>query len=211
MITTKKSFTVALLLVVSVAAMFGIASQQQISAEETEENQYVTGNDVKIYTEFNFRNAVDRSNGFQIYHQISGFDRINDSASFTLSGVVDYDRAHLYEAADRTFVRGVTNLQHDYGQFDVDIHLQKDDISFRIFEYKDCSIVDYTVDTLFDKEEGWTTSKGFTTVDEFEFECNGYNPVNPLFESIGSDGIAKASTQSSMDLRDTQTWSDSYR
>ena len=211
MTTTKKSFAIASLLAVSVAAMFGIASQQQISAEETEEKQYVTGNDVKIYTEFTFRDAVEQSNGFQIYHQVSGFDRVNDSAAFTLSGVVDYDRAYLYEAADMTFVRGITNTQHDYGQFDVVVHLQKDDISFRSFEYTDCSITDYKVDTMFDKEEGWTTSKGFTTIDEFEFECNGYDPINPLFDPIGSNDVGKANAQSSMNLRDTQTWSDNFR
>lgn len=211
MTTTKKSFAIASLLAVSVAAMLGIASQQQISAEESDERQYVTGNDVKIYTEFTFRDAVEQSNGFQIYHQVSGFDRINDSAAFMLSGAVDYDRVYLYKAADMTSIRGVTNIQHNYGQFDVDVHLQKDGISFRSFEYTDCSIVDYKVDTLFDKEEGWTTSKGFTTVDEFEFECNGYSPINPLFDSMGSNVVDKTNTQSSMDLTDTQTWSDNYR
>jgi hypothetical protein len=211
MTTTKKSFAIASLLAVSVAAMFGIVSQQQISAEESDERQYATGNDVKIYTEFIFRDAVERSNGFQIYHQVSGFDRINDSATFTLSGVVDYDRTYLYEAADMTFVRGITNTQHDYGQFDVNVHLQKDGISFRSFEYTDCSIIDYKVDTLSDKEEGWTTSKGFTTIDEFEFGCNGYRPINPLFDSMESNDVSKASTQSSMDLKDTQSWSENYR
>ena len=169
------------------------------------------GNDVTIRTEFTFRDAVERSDGFQIFKQVSGFDRTSGSTAFNLAGAVNYDRMYLYEAADMTFQRGVTNIQHNYGQFDVDIYLQKDGTTFRHFEYSNCNIVDYTVDTMFDKEEGWTTSKGFTTIDEFEFECNGYMPHNPLFESMNAADRYKASTESSMDLRDTQSWSDVYK
>ena len=209
MTTKKKQLFFALVLTVSVVTLLGI-SQQQISAEETDEKQYVRGNDVEIYTVFSFRDAVEESGSFQIFEQISGFDRINESATFKLEGAVNYDRMYLYEAADMTFVRGLANTQHDYGQFGVDVYLQKDGVTFRQFEYSDCRISDYHVSTESDKEEGWTTSKGFTTIDEFEFECNGYAPSNPLFEQMKSDG-SKADTQSSMDLRDTQTWTDSYK
>ena len=210
MTTIKKKFILASLLTVSLVTLFGV-TQQQISAEETDEKQYVRGNDVTIRTEFTFRDAVERSDGFQIFKQVSGFDRTSDSTAFNLAGAVNYDRMYLYEAADMTFQRGVTNIQHNYGQFDVDIYLQKDGTTFRHFEYSNCNIVDYTVDTMFDKEEGWTTSKGFTTIDEFEFECNGYTPHNPLFESMNAADRYNASTESSMDLRDTQSWSDVYK
>jgi hypothetical protein len=209
MTTIKKKFILASLLTVSMVALFGI-SQQQISAEETDEKQYVRGNDVEIYTVFSFRDAVEESGSFQIFEQLSGFDRISESAVFKLEGAVNYDRIYLYEAADMTFVRGVTNTQHDYGQFDVDVYLQKDGVTFRQFEYSDCNIVDYHVSTQSDKEEGWTTSKGFTTIDVFEFECNGYTPNNPLFDQMNV-GDYSADTQSSMDLKDTQTWSNEYK
>jgi hypothetical protein len=199
----------ASILVVSLATMFGI-TQQQISAEETDEKQYVRGNDVEIYTVFNFRNTVEESGSFQIFEQLSGFDRANESAVFKLEGAVNYDRIYLYEAADMTFVRGISNIQHDYGKFGVDVYLQKDGVTFRQFEYSDCNMVDYRVSTKSDKEEGWTTSKGFTTIDEFEFQCNGYKPNNPLFDQMNADGY-KADTQSSMDLKDTQTWTDVYK
>jgi len=209
MTTTKKKFIFASLLAVSMIAMLGIITQQQISAEETDEKQYARANDVAIHTEFTFRDAVEQSDGFQIFKQVSGFDRISDSAVFKLVGAIDYDRTYLYEAADMTYVRGVTNTQHNYGQFDVQISLQKNGTTFRSFEYSNCSIIDYKVVTLTDKEEPWFTSKGFATVDEFEFECSGYTPGNPLFGSVSSDGMGN--TQSSMDLRDTQTWSEKYR
>ncbi len=189
--------------------MLGV-TLQQISAEETDEKQYARANDITIHTEFIFRDAVEKSDGFQIYEQVSGFDQTSDSPVFKLIGAVDYDRTYLYEAADMTFQRGVINTQHDYGQFDADVYLQKEGVTFRHFEYFDCSISEYRVVTLFDKEEGWFTSKGFATVDEFEFECNGYKPNNPLFDSVNASN-GKANTQSSMDLKDTQSWSDIYK
>ncbi len=55
-----------------------------------------------------------------------------------------------------------------------------------------------------------TTSKGFATIDEFEFECSGYKPNNPLFDLMKTNGYT-SNQESSLDLRDTQTWSDLYR
>ena len=141
---------------------------------------------------------------------MSGFDLSLESPTFKLEGVMDFDRAYLYEAADMSFKRGIFDTQHNYAQFDVDVYLHKDGITLRHFKYADCRITDYKVVTLFDKEEGWTTSKGFATIDEFEFECSGYKPNNPLFDLMKTNGY-KANTVSSLDLRDTQTWSDLYK
>ncbi|QMU53438.1 MAG: hypothetical protein GKS07_08030 [Nitrosopumilus sp.] len=205
----KKKFILASLLGVSLVALFGVA-QQQISADEDDERQYPTANDIEIHTVFSFRDAVEESDSFQIYDQVSGFDRGAESPVFTLQGAVDYDRVHLYEAADMTFLHGPSETNHDYGQFDVDVYLHKDGTVFRYFKYSDCSVISYKVQTLFDKEEGWFTSKGFATVDQFQFACNGYKPNNPVFDAVNSSD-EKADTQSSLDLKNTQTWADSYR
>jgi hypothetical protein len=143
-----------------------------------------------------------------VFKQVSGFDRKSESPSFKLEGIMDYSRAHLYEAADVTFQRG-DDSQHNYGQFNVDVYLQQGNLTLRHFQYEDCKISDYKVDTLFDKEEGWTSNKGFATIDIFEFECNGYKPNNPVMELLKSTYDVKG--QSSLDLRDTQTWSDVYK
>lgn len=200
------------MLAVSVLAMLAVTAtaQQPVSAAETQQQQYARGNDVSIHAAFTFRDAIERSDGFQIFEQVSGFDRASDSPVFRLIGAVNYDRAYLYEAADMTYHRGLETIQYDYGQFDADIYLQKEGVTFRHFEYSDCRIADYRVDTMSDKEEGWTTSKGFTTVDEFEFECSGYMPHNPVFDSVGASDT-RADSQNSTDLRDTQTWSDGFR
>ena len=209
MTTVKKKFIIATMLSLSLVTLFGV-THQQISAEGTDEKKYVTANDIEIHTVFSFRGVVEESDGFQIFNQVSGFDRDVESPVFTLQGAVNYDRIHLYNAADMTFLHGPSGTNHDYGQFDVDVYLNKDGVVFRQFEYSDCSITNYKVDTLSDKEEGWSTSKGFATVDQFEFSCNGYKPINPLSDMMQSSSD-KADTQSSLDLKDTQAWTESYK
>ena len=209
MITIQKKLTLVSVLAISLVALVGMA-QPQSFAEETEEKQYTKANDIAIHTVFEFRGAIEESDSFQVYTQMSGFDRDSESPAFKLEGVMDFDRPHLYEAADVSFERGIHNTQHNYGQFDVDVYLHKDGQTLRHFKYADCSIGDYKVVTLFDKEEGWTTSKGFAIIDEFEFECSGYTPNNPLIDLKKTNGY-RAETTSSLDLRDTQTWSDLYR
>ena len=209
MTTMQKKVIFASVLAFSLATLSGIL-QPQIFAEETDEKQYTKANNVEIHTAFNFRAGIEESGGFQTYEQISGFDKNAESPIFKLKGTVDSDRVYLYEAADMAFQRGTSDTQHNYGQFDVDVYLHKEGVTLRHFKYADCSISDYKVTTLFDKEEGWTTSKGFATIDEFEFSCSGYKPNNPLLDLTKSNDY-KSDTQSSLDLKDTQTWSDVYR
>ena len=209
MTTIQKKLILASVLIVSLVTL-SVLVQPQIFAEETEEKQYTKANNVAIHTVFEFRGGIEESDGFQVFKQMSGFDRESESPTFKLEGVIDFDRAYLYEADDMTFNRGIHDSQHQYGLFEVDVYLHKDGQTLRHFKYTDCSVNDYKVVTLFDKEEGWTTSKGFATIDEFEFECSGFKPNNPLIDLMKTNGY-HANTESSLDLRDTQTWSDLYK
>jgi len=204
----QKKVILASVMTVSLALLIGMAQGTQILAEEADEKKYTSANDVAIHTVFTFREAVEESDGFQVYKQMAGYERQTESPTFKLEGVLDSDRVYLYEAADMTYLRGVIDSQHQYGQFDVDIYLHKEGMTLRHFKYNDCRVIDYKVTTLFDKEEGWTTSKGFAIIDEFEFECNGYHPNNPLYDLMKTNGY-KASSQSSLELDNNMpTWED---
>ena len=205
----QKKLIFASILIVSLVTLSGIV-QPQIFAEETDEKQYTKANDVAIHTVFSFREGVEESDGFQVFKQMAGFDRNSESPTFKLEGVIDFDRPYLYEAVDMAFYRGISDTQHNYAHFDVDVYLHKDGETLRHFKYSECNVLDYKVITLFDKEEGWTTSKGFAIIDEFEFECAGYKPNNPLFDLMKTNGYI-SNQVSSLDLRDTQTWSNLYK
>lgn len=187
-----------------------LVMQPQIFAAEEEKTDYTKTNNVAIHTVFTFREAVEESDSFQAYTQLSGFDRSEESPTFSLVGEMGFDRAYLYEAADMTLDRGIDNIQHEYGQFDVNVYLHKEGTAIRQFSYTDCKVTDYHVSTLFDKEEGWNSSKGFATTDNFEFECNGFKPTNPIYETLTGEAYNGIS-QSSMDLKDTSSWPKSFQ
>ena len=194
----------------SLSILVGTTQVNQIVAEESDEKKYTSANEIAIHTVFTFRAAVEESDGFQVYKQMGGFDRQSEAPTFKLEGVLDSDRVYLYEAADMAYTRGMIDTQHMYGQFDVDIYLHKEGMTIRHFKYADCTVIGYEVTTLFDKEEGWTTSKGFAIIDEFEFQCNGYEPNNPLYDLMKINGYTVQSNSKSInDLYEKPlTWED---
>jgi len=90
----------------------------------------------------------------------------------------------------------------------VTVYLAKGGDVLRAFEYRDCTVVNYTVATRSDNEEGYT-GKGFVLVDQFTFECKGYTPQNPLWDKMTQTEQAK--TTSSLDLKSTDQWSEGFK
>ncbi len=208
MINSKqKKIIAATTMMVLLGFMISLTQDFEIYAEE-DEKKYTSANDISIHTVFSFREAVMESDGFQVFKQMSGFSRDSESPKFKLEGVVDSDKVYLYEAADMAFHRGATDSQHQYSLFEVEIYLHVDGVTLRHFTYHDCIVSDYEVTTLFDKEEGWTTSKGFAIIDEFEFQCNGYKPNNPLYDLMKTNGYTvESNSKSTLDLdSNLPTW-----
>ncbi len=203
----QKKIILATILTASLALFIGSIHDNQILAEESEEKKYTKANNIEIHAVFEFRDGIEETDGFQVYKQMSGFDR-DSNPEFKLEGVVSSDKAMLYEAADMFYKKGNSPwAQHKYSDFDADIYLHQEGITMRHFKYADCSITEYKVDTFFDKEEGWTTSKGFATVDVFEFSCDGYEPNNPLYDLMKTNGY-QVDIPSTSDPENTQTWED---
>jgi len=128
--------------------------------------------------------------------------------AFTMEKLVG-GTPYLYEAADETqkyFAN--SGFEYDYKFFDVTVYLAKGGDVLRAFEYRDCTVVNYTVATRSDNEEGYT-GKGFVLVDQFTFECKGYTPQNPLWDKMTQTEQAK--TTSSLDLKSTDQWSEGFK
>lgn len=201
------SITIAIAVIATVIVVLG--HQDYVVAEEKEKHKFA--DNVAIHTVFTFRQGVEESDSFQVFTQKNGFDRVRGSAEFELRGTLDTNRMILYDAADTTFYRGLHDQNHDYAQFDVDVYLHRDGTTLRQFHYEDCRVVDYHVITEYDKEEGWM-GKGFAVEDKFKFQCNGYQPVNSLTDLAKTNGFtAPEKTMSSSELKDTSSWSPSFR
>jgi hypothetical protein len=76
----------------------------------------------------------------------------------------------------------------------------------RVFNYVDCRVIDYVIESDRDKEDGYF--KGFALVNTFDFECQGYHPNNPTYDAMYY--VESADLESSSDLRNTDQWSPNF-
>ncbi|MFQ5476806.1 MAG: hypothetical protein ACE5DT_07250 [Nitrosopumilus sp.] len=90
---------------------------------------------------------------------------------------------------------------------DIDVELISDEEVLRGFNYVDCRATDYDISTNTNKDESYVKNK-FALENIFDFECQGYHPNNPVYDTMFS--IPKADTESSNDLRNTQKWGPNY-
>ncbi len=169
-------------------------------------NGYNMGTGPHAIATFDFNGARETIN-FPLFEQSDILSRSNPT--FELGGIVG-DFPLLYKRVDEAVKFNQMSTGASFGQelFDVDVTLIHDGIEVREFSYTHCRVVDYVVKTQTNKEE--TYFKGNALSNTFKFECQGYDPNDPIYNAM-FDTYYIADTQSSLDLRDTQTWSDAFK
>ena len=122
--------------------------------------------------------------------------------TFELAGIVG-NTPMLYDTVDKNLkLQGQTGSHQNLDLFSVDIELMVGDDVVRGFNYNECRVTDYVVQSQRDKEESYF--KGFALSNTFDFECQGYHPNNPIYDAMYE--VDSGKNISSMDLRDTQDW-----
>jgi hypothetical protein len=180
-----------------------------------EDPNYVedTIGDVKIRAIFNFnRDGKEVVDSFRIINQLGGYN-MPETIQFQLLGGVGGDKSKLYTATDMSYAQGQTTASNDFRDFDVDVYLfqRGDDVAFRHFMYLSCDVVDYSVATLHDGDETFSGLTKFVLADAFTFQCSGYLPHCPVCMVDMQKTTTESLSTSTSDLRDTQTWSDSFK
>ena len=199
----------------SVVATLAIASVtgfelEEIIAEDSTEKKYNMANDVEVIGLFSFGDNTSELVEFQIFTQETGFNRATESATFELIKELNDQSPLLYKTSDKAWKYNDIPGMDYMTEFDVTILLAKGGDIVRQFEYSSCTVDEYEVKTFYDKEEGWTTSKGFAVIDEFEIICDGYEPVNPTYED--TNAVKKADTLSTLDLLEERAlWEQAQR
>ena len=190
-------------LVVAVTT-FGIffTPATDIIAQEISENKYILADDVTVTAIFHLYEGIEISE-FQVFDQIAGFDKPNETPQFRLERIVG-ETPLLHHIADQTYKRKGIGLDYDGKYFDVEVIVSQNGKPLRLFEYKRCQISNYAVDTGVDVAEAWTTAQGFSVRDVFEFVCQGYKPISPTYDELKS--VKKGKTTSSSDLTGAMTW-----
>ena len=164
-------------------------------------NPYNMGTGAHAIATITFNNGVEVID-FPVFEQ-TGNLLSKDNPSLEFVGVPGY-YPMLYAATDTNLKNGpnTSGVNGNSVLFDVEVDLTYDDKIIRGYNYSDCRVVDYVIKTQHDKEESYF--KGFALTNEFHIECMGYHPNNPMYDAMFV--VEKANTQSSMDLRSTDSW-----
>jgi len=229
------------LLAVSVTAILVVGSiglqYIQITAEE-KDPKFEMADGVTITGIFTFRDGVEIID-IQTFNQKGGFGvqttsagKVEDGVKTTSDTVTNYSKRqapafqvekipggspHFYEAADESWFYGGRTIPVDYNYkyFDAEIIIARGGDVIRTFDYKKCTVVNYTVETYSDKEEAYM-GKGFAVIDRFDVECDGYKPQNTELKMIKyNENMEKKNgmnTVSSKQLKQPfETWSDNFK
>lgn len=174
--------------------------------------------DTKIRAVFHFGLLGDEViDSFRVFEQTSGYQRASEGISFNLIGGVGSDKPKLYTTTDKAFelqLLGRAAGLSDYFDFDVDVYLFKrgDQVAFRHLQYSSCDIDDYSVMTLFDKEETFSGKTEFVIADIHSFTCNGYAPHCPIcIVALEKHRMGTGESISTLDLPTMPTWEDNIK
>ncbi len=130
------------------------------------------------------------------------FTRKTAYPTLELRGIIgDYPMLYNYVDENRK-LQGVGGTQYRI-LVDIDVDIVFDGQTIRGFNYVNCRVTNYDVNTNTNKEESYSKNK-FALENIFEFACQGYHPNNPTYDVMFS--VEQANTESSLDLRNTDRW-----
>ena len=163
-------------------------SEIEASSNSFSKNEFKMADDVHAILTFKFKTGTEKID-FPVFKMTSDVV-VNRGPTFEVQGIVG-PNSYLQKAMDSSWEMRKVNLlpfNYEYKYFDVDVDITKGDNSVRKFKYSECRITNFKVDTLSDKEEGYTTEKtGFAIVDIINFECAGLSPSNPQYATMMKD------------------------
>ena len=162
-------------------------------------HEFTSAENVHALTTFTFKDGQEIVD-FPLYTQHDVLARSNPT--FTLEGLVD-NTPLLYAAVDENLsIQSQSGTNPALELFQADVELMVDNKVVRIFNYVDCRVTDYAIESDRDKEDGYF--KGFALANTFDFDCLGYHPNNPTYDAMYS--VDSADLESSFDLRNTDQW-----
>ena len=184
-------------------------------------NEYVepiqnTDKGLSALTTFTFSDGVETIE-FSMFKQNDVLSSTSGTGDTTVIGAASYptlefrgivgDYPMLYDYVDDVLkVHGVEGAFFNE-LVEIDVELKSGEEIIRGFNYENCRPMNYVVSTSTNNEESYVKDK-FALENIFDFECQGYHPNNPTYNTMYD--TEKADTESSFDLRDTQDWSPGF-
>ena len=166
---------------------------------ETIEFSMFKQSEVLTATEYTFGETQAKSTG----KTATEFTRKTAYPTMELRGIVgDYPLLYNYVDNDKLKTQNTGGTQFR-NLVDVDVDIVSDGEVIRGFNYVNCRVTNYDVDTEPNKEESYVKNK-FALENIFDFECQGYHPNNSTYDVMFD--VPKADTIDTNDLRNTDNW-----
>ena len=190
---------IAVVAVASIALITGVSEAPMVIAdEEKAKGLYKMADSTQVVATFEFRDGVETVNIPDFSQDTDLTDTSRPTFSFTK---IVGDTPLLHEATDvfQKFMGRDASYPHHFNDFESTVDIYHDGKHVRSFEYADCKINSYKVETLSDKEEAYN-GKGFAVVEDYTVECTGYTPHAIDYDAMIESKTTTTNTLSSLDL-----------
>lgn len=155
------------------------------------ESGFKFANDVRTSVTFSFDHGMEKIE-FPLFELASGYDELEEivaseleatvDSDFKVEGIIDY-YPRLYKAIDNARLVSGTGHGHNT-DFEVLVEFTNGETTLRGFDFRDCRVSEFAVDTKTDKEEGFTGKSGFAVAHEIGFTCSGFKPINMYYDKL---------------------------
>ncbi|MFB5604989.1 MAG: hypothetical protein ACE5R5_04420 [Nitrosarchaeum sp.] len=153
-----------------------LKQSSQHKVQDYGKNSQKLAEDVHSYVTFFFNDGIEKID-FPVFKMNTGFSETSkDRPSFTAQGIVASHTLLDNAISKSKNVNGI-QTRSNY-PFNVNVDFANDSKTFRTLVYSDCRIEEYKIDTLFDKEEGYTGKSGYAIIDETTVTCAGLTTKN---------------------------------
>jgi len=173
-------------------------------------NPYIMGGLTQAFVTITADNGVQEKVNFPVFKQIGDITKVlkkqRVNPAFELQGVVG-DYPLLNKLADQIRTRGYAGSDHQ-GLFQATVDVLHNNKLVKTYQYDNCRVTTYDSDTSYNAEEGYVGANGFALLNTYKISCTGYHPSNPSFEKLNAP--EKVHTQSSLDLRRTDSWGPTF-
>ncbi|WP_428324588.1 hypothetical protein [Nitrosopumilus sp.] len=160
--------------------------------------------DISTYVTFVFDDGVEKME-FPVFNLVSAYEDSSDNvvAQFQVEGLLEYYPLLFNSIDNARAISGTTHASNE--DFDAIVEFSNGEETLRGFNFRECVVTDAQINTVTDKEEGFTGKSGFAVVNTMTFTCSGLTPNNMNYDSLRGDApIWKTSQVSNVYMESMQ-------
>ncbi|MHA7734716.1 hypothetical protein [Nitrosopumilus sp. S6] len=158
------------------------------------ESGFTFAKDTSTFVTFMFDHGTEKME-FPVFNLISAYEDSSENvvAEFKVEGVLEYYPLLFNAINNARNISGTSYASNE--DFDATVEFSNGQETLRGFNFRDCIVSDAQINTVSDKEEGFTGKSGFAVVHTMSFTCSGLTPINMHYDKLKGDAPVWKMTQ----------------